>query len=176
MKKLLALCLAYLVVGCATGSVEPIDICSSQTFKTVAVPAIFVGKSFKANFTTTNSDLSDALSKMKDLGDISVSLTSASFSTVESADLSFVNKIAIGFVNPDGSIEPLGETDVIAGSIVPLKFANVPANVQDALRAGPVNFKTTVYGVYPAVKVTPTLTVCISASSTIDATLSDLKK
>ena len=163
-----------MTLSCIQGNVKPVNICSTKTLQTVPVvgPA---GKPFRVNYITRNTALAKALTKIKDFGDVNVDLTSATFSSTEGIDLSFVAKIAIGFVNPDGSILPLGETMDIAGDQIVYKFSNVPETVHQALLDGPVRFHTTISGVIPPVPVTPTLEVCVVADSTIDLHLSDLE-
>jgi hypothetical protein len=174
MKKLLAFLLVCVTPSCIQGNVQPLDICSTRTLKTVPVvrPA---GQPFKVGYIVREAALSRALAKIKDFGDVNVTLTAATFSTVEGIDLSFISKVVIGFVNPDGSILPLGEATGIAGDKIVYKFSNVPETVQQALLDGPVKFHTTISGVLPSVPVTPTLEVCAIADSTIDLHLSDLE-
>jgi hypothetical protein len=173
MKSLLTTCFLFAtLVSCVSGTVQEDKFCSTTNYPSIPV----IEASGEVHFSDSKTqDLSGAISKIKEFGDVEVSLTEASLTSAEKAPLDFVDSLTLSMVNPDGSEEVIGTTNTKQVDTITFSL-NTSDTVISAFRSGPVVLKLAGTGSAPTQVITPVFTICASAKANVKATLNSVLK
>jgi hypothetical protein len=167
-----SLLLALISVGCVSGSVNVDNVCSYEELATIPPVASGVTKRLSH---VASPKFSDATEKIDDLGDVTFKLKNITFSTKEKVDISFLERLSVSYVRDDLSEIVIAETTQISGTTAVVGFKQIPQEVSDAVKDGSPKFRITGTGTLPAAAITPTISICASATAMAKASISDIK-
>jgi hypothetical protein len=169
MKTAICLLLAGLIAGCANATVTVDQACTVQDGTLPGLP-IAAGISGTVSQSVTQ-DLSGALGKVKDVGDLSLNSESLSLDASQGATLDFVRhvKVTVAMGNGQGDMT-LTDVDVPAQpglTHIALPITADQGTLLSLLQSGPVALNVSVTGSIPQQTTPLTNTLCVGVSASV---------
>lgn len=151
--------------SCVSGDANIEQVCSKKEYATIPanipIPTI--------SFTRIETyDFSSYFDKIKNLGDISITLETAKLSSKENTSLSMFSHLVLSYIDVNENEHLIKTLANSSNSTITASLQDSPIDLQIALKTGPVKFKLSGIVASSKTNITPEFELCASVSQKVN--------